>query len=202
VLYMTSDVIEAMTLADSLAVLSAGTIIESGAPETLYRKPHAVGTMALVGFPPANFLRGSLERNGDGLQCVTSLFSFSATVTNGHAAADVIVGVRPERLHLSHRIASSQGRTAGAIEFPATITLREDLGGEDIVYLEAGGIALTMVDRDHDRANDLDDQVTISIGPGHLTLFDAATGERVGHGVRVPGHDAELAMSGPAARHG
>ena len=55
---------------------SAGTIIESGAPERLYRDPRNVGTMALVGFPPANFLRGSLERRGDDAVCTTPLFRF------------------------------------------------------------------------------------------------------------------------------
>ena len=50
ILYVTSDVIEAMTPADELAVLAAGSVIEHGLPEALYRDPHNVGTMALVGF--------------------------------------------------------------------------------------------------------------------------------------------------------
>lgn len=186
VVYVTSDVIEAMTLADQLAVLSAGTIIEAGKPETLYREPHHVHTMALVGFPPANFLRGSLTRRGDTFQCDTRLFSFPVDVSGDARGGDVYVGVRPERIHLSHRV-HEQEREQGPLQAPATVMLREDLGGEDIVYLSASGEPLTMVDRDHYRGDDLDQQVSISIFPHHLTLFDATTGALLGRGSRHAG---------------
>jgi ABC-type sugar transport system ATPase subunit len=202
VLYMTSDVIEAMTLADTLAVLSAGTILESGPPERLYRDPRLVGTMALVGFPPANFLRGSLERRGDETLCVTPLFRFTAAVENGRNSGDVIVGLRPERVHLSPRSPASGDASTRAIEFPATITLREDLGGEDIVYLDVSGTPLTMVDRDHNRSSDLGDTVTVSIAPGQLTLFDGATGRHIGHGAHHRTHDSRLTTHGSAVLHG
>ncbi|MDQ3227219.1 MAG: ABC transporter ATP-binding protein [Chloroflexota bacterium] len=179
ILYVTSDVIEAMTLADELAVLASGTIIEHGLPETLYRGPRNLGTMALVGFPPANFLRGSLERRDGATWCATSLFAFPADLPSNTAPSDVIVGFRPERIHLSHRTGSQDGTNERTLEFPASIVLREDLGGEDIVYLAAGGESLTMVDRDHDRGDDLDQQVTVSIFPRDLAVFDAATGYRL-----------------------
>ena len=203
VLYMTSDVIEAMTLADSLAVLSAGSIVESGPPERLYRHPRAVATMALVGFPPANFLRGTLEHRGDDATCNTPLFRFSADIADNRASGDVIVGLRPERVHLSHRNGSPVGDSDGSITFPATVTLREDLGGEDIVYLDASGIPLAMVDRDHDRSTDLGDAVTVSIAPSQLTLFDAQTGSRIGHGVHRPSPSASrLPPPASVASHG
>jgi ABC-type sugar transport system ATPase subunit len=183
VLYVTSDVIEAMTLADELAVLSAGTIIESGLPEQLYREPRNVGTMALVGFPSANFLQGSLERRGGETWCSTRLFDFPADLPTERSNRDVLVGIRPERIHLSHRI-GDVGDDEGPLHAPATVMLREDLGGEDIVYLAAEGVPLTMVDRDHYRGDDLDEQVTISIFPHHLRIFDSATGELIGRGAR------------------
>jgi ABC-type sugar transport system ATPase subunit len=182
VLYVTSDVIEAMTLADELAVLSAGTIIESGDPERLYREPRQLRTMSLVGFPPANFLRGSLARSDGQTLCTTSLFTFAADVANG-AAGDVIVGIRPERIQLPHR-AADHDESSRSLQFPATVMLREDLGGEDIVYLASGEEALTMVDRDHLRGDDLDQQVTVSVSSHNLTLFDAASGALLGRGAR------------------
>ncbi len=185
VLYVTSDVIEAMTLGDDLAVLSEGTIIESGVPERLYREPHDVRTMALVGFPPANFLAGSLEQQDGRTVCVTSLFAFPVDVANGSPASNVLVGVRPERIHLAHRAADADGASDGSLSFPATVILREDLGGEDVVYLEASGVALTMVDRDHNRDADMNQEVTVSIVPHHLALFDVASGARIGNGARI-----------------
>ena len=189
ILYVTSDVIEAMTLADELAVLAAGKVIEHGSPETLYREPRNLGTMALVGFPPANFLRGSLERRGDETWCATELFTFAADVPSNAPPSDVIVGFRPERIHLSHRTGNQDGANGRTLQFPATIVLREDLGGEDIVYLAASGESLTMVDRDHYLGDDLDQQATVSIYPHELALFDVTSGERIGSGLHVSAID-------------
>lgn len=97
VLYVTSDVVEALTLADEMAVISSGTVIESGPPEALYREPGCVRTMALVGFPAANFLRGSLQRRDGETWCTTALFAFPADIPESLAVIDVLVGVRPER---------------------------------------------------------------------------------------------------------
>jgi hypothetical protein len=93
----------------------------------------------------------------------------------------VLIGIRPERIHLAHRLGDATD--AGPLRVPATVMLREDLGGEDIVYLAAQGVPLTMVDRDHYRGDDLDAQVAISIYPHHLRLFDTATGQYVGQGL-------------------
>jgi ABC-type sugar transport system ATPase subunit len=190
ILYVTSDVIEAMTLADELSVLAAGSVIEHGLPETLYRDPRNVGTMALVGFPPANFVRGSLQRRDGDPWCTTSLFTFAADIPFDRPSTDLIVGFRPERISLSHSGSDPDGAAGHALQFPASVVLREDLGGEGIVYLAANGESLTMVDRDHHRGDDLDQVVTVSIFPHNLALFDAATGERVGRGSRLPTSDA------------
>lgn len=205
ILYVTSDVIEAMTLADELAVLTAGTVIEHGLPETLYREPRNLGTMGLVGFPPANFLRGSLEWRDGAIWCATSLFAFPADVPSNTPPGDVVVGFRPERINHSHRTGDHDGANGRTLQFSASIVLREDLGGEDIVYLTAGGESLTMVDRGHVRGDDLDQVVTVSIFPHNLTLFGADTGERIGRGARLRSSDSAsgdgLPTPDPVVRH-
>src|SRR4051794_18467236 len=205
ILYVTSDVIEAMTLADELAVLAAGSVIEHGLPETLYREPRNLSTMALVGFPPANFVRGSLQQRDGKSLCTTSLFVFSTDLQVDRASTDVIVGFRPERIRVSHPGSDPDGVDGRALQFPASVVLREDLGGEDIVYLAASKESLTMVDRDHHRGDDLDQVVTISIFPHNLALFDAATGARIGRGARLPTSDSAsgngLPTSDSVVRH-
>jgi ABC-type sugar transport system ATPase subunit len=198
VLYVTSDVIEAMTLADRMAVLSDGQIIETNEPETLYRHPHHAHTMALVGFPPANFLRGTLEHRGDQYWCTTPLFAFPADISAPNAPRDVYVGLRPERIHLSHRI-GDVGDDEGPLHAAAKVMLREDLGGEDIVYLQAQGVQLTMVDRHHLRGDDLNADVTLSIFPHHLTIFSADHGGLLGRGMR--GAAAAAASRAEAGAH-
>ena len=82
-------------------MLAAGSVIEHGLPENLYREPHNVGTMALVGFPPANFLRGSLQRCDGAIWCGPRSLHSRRIVPSTTASTEVIVGFRPERIRLS-----------------------------------------------------------------------------------------------------
>ncbi len=188
-LYTTSDPLEAMALADQLAVLDGGEIVESGPPERLYRLPGHARTMALVGFPGANFLPGTLHKDAGSLRCRTSLFDVPVQLdddsTAGATDDDVIIGIRPEDLLID------AGSSAGRLQFDARIMLREDLGGEELVYLDAAGVALTTVLRDHGgvrTAGDLDERTAVAVLPEALLLFSAggATARRfLGHGVTV-----------------
>ncbi len=186
-LYTTSDAIEALTLADRLAVLDGGRIVEAGEPERLYRDPTHARTMALVGFPPANFLPGSLERHDGGLVCRTTLFHLPVRLESrvNDVVGAVAVGIRPEDLGIGATdgvgASATNGRAAGYLRVPARVTLREDLGGEEIVYLDCGGTALTGVDRHHAHRAEFDEQTTLTIRSRDLMLF-RATGERIGRG--------------------
>lgn len=200
-LYTTSDPLEAMALADQLAVLDGGQIVESGPPEQLYRRPAQARTMALVGFPGANFLPGALHEEAGTPRCQTSLFDVPVEL-GAHApditiaGGEVMVGIRPEDLLLDG------GSSAGRLHFDARIVLREDLGGEELVYLDASGVALTTVVRDHGgarAADDLDERISVAVRPESLLLFSGggATGRRfVGHGLMEPAARVPVSVGG------
>lgn len=181
-LYTTSDAIEAMTLADSLALLDAGRVVESGLPGQLYLEPVQQRTMALVGFPPANFLPGTLDSSNGQPQCRTALFETRVETRNGAVSGGPVnVGFRPESLHISSNGASPP---PGHVQFSARIVLREDLGGEEIVYVESEGRTLAGVDRHHEQRDDLDQQVTVTIRASDLVIFAPTSGLRLGQGAR------------------
>jgi ABC-type sugar transport system ATPase subunit len=138
--------------------------------------------MALVGFPPANFLAGRLERRDGATRCVTDLFD--APVAAGGVEGPVVIGIRPEHVRLAVNQNGNGRVPAAAISLPATIVLREDLGGEEIVYCEAGGLTLTAVDRHELPPGDLG-AALVTIDPADLALFHPTTGERIGGG-RAP----------------
>ncbi|HEY8445549.1 MAG TPA: ABC transporter ATP-binding protein [Thermomicrobiales bacterium] len=183
-LYTTSDAIEALTLADRVAVLAERTIVEAGTPEQLYDAPERIETMRLLGFPQANFLPGEIaERNGS-LVCRTPLFEFAVRPDNGAVSAShrsVTVGLRPESIAIA-----SSGSANGAIQAPARVLLQEDLGGEEIVYLDANGVSLMTVVRHDTFEGTIPDRITIALDPTALIVF-APDGKRVGQGVPV-GH--------------
>ena len=181
-LYTTSDAIEALTLADTIAVLDRGRVAESGLPEQLYESPANAATMRLLGFPGANFLQGTLASRNGSAWCDAGALSFPVTLSGSRQDGEVAVGLRPEAIHLGGGHAASDDD----LRLPATVLLREDLGGEEILYLDIDGTAVTTVVR-HDAGEDAGtDRVTVTIGPQDLVLF-GEDGSRIGQGTRTHG---------------
>ncbi|MER3485924.1 MAG: hypothetical protein C4345_08100 [Chloroflexota bacterium] len=177
-LYTTSDAIEALTLADTIAVLDTGTIVEVGPPERLYDAE----TMRLLGFPQANFLSGELAERHGRLVCRTRVgevvFQPAPGSTARPLAGNVAVGIRPESI----QIAPAGPANGAALHMSARVLLREDLGGEEIVYLEVNGVTLMTVVR-HDMIEGvIPERVTIAMDPSALVIF-SPEGQRVGQGV-------------------
>src|SRR5258707_1732920 len=65
--YVTHDQVEAMTLADRVVVMNAGTIEQVGAPNDLYHSPRTRFVGRFIGSAAMNFLDCQLESNGDTL---------------------------------------------------------------------------------------------------------------------------------------
>ena len=59
ILVLTDDPAEALALADRLAVMDLGKIIQVGPPQELYSRPHDVFVARMLG--PTNLLQGQLE---------------------------------------------------------------------------------------------------------------------------------------------
>jgi ABC-type sugar transport system ATPase subunit len=179
--YTTSDALEALTLADRIAVLAGGRIVEVGQPERLYDTPTRVETMRLLGFPQANLLTGRLVARDGGLWCETAPLAFPVRLIDGAGAAPdgepVRVGIRPEAIAFAGHAAAN-----GQLRLPARVLLREDLGGEEIIYLDVAGTALTTVVR-HDTDTDLAaDAATVALDPATILLY-SPVGEWIGRGV-------------------
>jgi iron(III) transport system ATP-binding protein len=97
VVLVTHDREEAFSLADRVAVMREGTIVQAGSPEELYLEPADRWTAAFVG--AGNFLRGRVD--GDVVETLVGRFP----VVNRPAAAEVEVLIRPELLELEPNIA-------------------------------------------------------------------------------------------------
>ncbi len=119
-IYVTHDQVEAMTLGDRIAVLSAGRLQQIGAPQEVYDHPANVFVAGFIGSPPMNLLSGSVR---DGEVSAGDLVFARADV----ADADVVVGIRPEGL-----------RPVGADDpgpgFELHVDVVEPLGDEVMVH--------------------------------------------------------------------
>jgi ABC-type sugar transport system ATPase subunit len=131
IVYSTSDALETLSLADTIAILDKGVIIESGPPEDVYFHPNHVDSMKLLGFPAANFFEARL----DGENFVAPIFTLEAGNTNHNK---VLMGFRPESVLW-------EKPDDPCVELEGKVLLAEDLGGEEIVYLGVGDSIVTMM---------------------------------------------------------
>jgi sn-glycerol 3-phosphate transport system ATP-binding protein len=132
-LYVTHDQVEAMTLADRLAVMNQGRIEQVGPPLNVYRAPATLFTAQFLSSPRLNLLEGEVVPNGGGRAVRTgaALFPVGAAVPAG---VRVRVGIRPEWLRLSAK------PIAGAV--PLEIGLVEALGAELLIHARHGAVDL------------------------------------------------------------
>jgi multiple sugar transport system ATP-binding protein len=139
--YVTHDQVEAMSMADRIAVLQHGRLQQCATPDVIYNLPANRFVATVVGSPPTNFIPSELmQRNGD-LLIVHPAFALRAA-GNEHAlcqalvgrpgpGGQVLVGMRPEDVQLF-------AAAAGPESVPARVSVVEPLGSEIIVDLIIG----------------------------------------------------------------
>ena len=178
-LYATSDSLEALTMADRLAVIDAGRILEEADVDSLYHHPAQMRSAELVGFPRCNILSGRLSAG----RCATALAEVSVELTSDPGGEEVSIAIRPEQV-----VHSPRHPSGGAVNGVGRITLVENLGAESVIYFEAGGILLVSVPETGQVAHlDVGDAYPFAIDPAAMIVFSARDGGRIGRGcVRQP----------------
>ena len=177
-LYTTSDVVEAMTLADRVAIMSKGVLQQVGPPKAVYADPVNVFVAGFLGSPPMNLLRFELtEADGDPTLAAPGLVAPLAPSLarrlrrSGHAGDTVILGVRPEDVELA--------RDDGHGGMPAEVFVVEDLGNERLVTLALGGqYAVARVAAD--APAEMGERMWLRFAPGKAHLFDPTSEARIG----------------------
>ena len=109
-LHVTHDQEEAMTMADTIAVMNKGEIEQMGAPEELYELPRTVFVANFLG--QSNLFTGPVQ-SSKGDTIVVDVAGRKVEVPRDRAqrhAGDVTIGVRPEKLAL---VTSEPKQTAG-----------------------------------------------------------------------------------------
>ncbi len=134
--YVTHDQLEAMTLADRIAVMNEGLIDHLGTPDEIYEKPRTLFVARFIGSPTMNFIECSLiEKDGhpvleaDGFSLDIS--GLSEPVSEQPIGSELILGVRPEDSLLETERTSAQAMRA-------EIQLIELLGSKSIYHLMIG----------------------------------------------------------------
>jgi multiple sugar transport system ATP-binding protein len=123
-LFVTHDQIEALTMADRIAVLNRGQIIQIGTPEDIYDRPATTFVAQLVGSPRINLLKTNRE---DGTLYIQDSDLHLPMPAEYDLPAQVLMGIRPEDIVLD-----PQGRFVGEI------ILTEPLGVQTVLHIRSG----------------------------------------------------------------
>ncbi len=130
--YVTHDQIEALTLADRIAVMKGGVIQQLAGPQEIYNRPSNLFVAGFIGSPSMNFLSGKTVDGGK-----TFVFGDHRIDLAGYDGGAVlerdqaILGVRPE-----HVTVSSSAPAGPSI--PAVVEIDENLGADSLLWLKAG----------------------------------------------------------------
>ena len=173
-LYVTHDQTEAMTLGDRIVVMRDGVVQQVDTPLEIYGKPANTFVATFMGSPPMNLIRGTMaggDQAGFGVTdgSVTFAMESVAIRDNTPRGGDVILGVRPEGVHVNP--SSNNGVSALVEEM-------EPLGGETLLFLRAGTVGLT-AKVSGNQAFRRGEQVAVRLEPSALHWFDAATEQRL-----------------------
>ncbi|MBX3567986.1 MAG: sn-glycerol-3-phosphate ABC transporter ATP-binding protein UgpC [Rhizobiaceae bacterium] len=174
-IYVTHDQIEAMTLADRIAVMKGGLIQQLDRPQAIYSRPINRFVAGFIGSPGMNFLEGRLElRDGvphfaaDGLDIPLSTYPFDA---KGFAPGPVSFGMRPEHVGLN---------TGSGWPFSRQVEVEvvEPMGSDTLVWTRLGDQNFT-VRVSSERAPSIGEAVSIGFDPLRASLFDSLSGVRL-----------------------
>jgi len=128
-IYVTHDQAEALTLADYIAVMNEGRVLQFDTPANLYEYPRNTFVGFFIGNPGMNFLNCELAEGG--LKCSDVFYPLSTKeveVLSGRGS-EFVLGIRPEYIRV--------GRERGL--FKAKCIVREELGTAVLLHLETPG---------------------------------------------------------------
>jgi multiple sugar transport system ATP-binding protein len=178
--YVTHDQLEAMAMADTIALMNGGVVEQLGPPQEIYDRPASMFVAGFVGSPPMNFIRfhGRLQP-GDSSVRIGEASIEIPEAREGTAEADLVLGARPEHVRLS---ASSPLR--------ASVLDAEYLGTNQVVTLTTAQGTRIKARVPSDLEVRPGDETGVAFRPEKLSVFHEASGralrsalhEQVAHG--------------------
>jgi len=173
-IYVTHDQIEAMTLADRIAIMKSGVIQQLADPDTIYNRPKNLFVAGFIGSPSMNFIRGELAPGDEGLVVrvgdVNIPIAGYQTTESLQAGRKVVLGVRPE--HVGVDLAGAAGA------YDAVVDIEEPTGADNLLWLKFAG-QTAGVRTAGSRRYAPGTHIKLSFDMGLASLFDAGTELRI-----------------------
>ena len=163
-IYVTHDQIEAMTLADRVAVMKDGVIQQLGTPDDIYNEPCNLFVAGFIGSPAMNLISGSVRNK--------KFYTADETELVGVESANrdsVVLGVRADDVQITN--SDENGTFVEVYAF-------ENTGENTLLTVHLGPQRVIVRGNRHLR-KEQGDSVLISLDPKLIYLFDEINGERI-----------------------
>ena len=173
IIYVTHDQVEAMTLADRIAVIKDGVILQHAPPCEIYDNPANKFVAEFIGSPPMNFItvKPAMFENSLGLvaeKINIPLPKDLMPLLSKQMGEKVLVGVRPEHFTLSPS-------TKNAFAFETEVDVIEPLGSFTVLICKLGETQIFAL-VSSENAFKSKQKLTLFLDTGRIKLFDIETG--------------------------
>jgi multiple sugar transport system ATP-binding protein len=140
--YVTHDQVEALTMADRVAVMRTGVLQQLDTPQRVYANPTNLFVATFIGSPAMNLLEGQLSTQNGHLECRIGAYSLAVPdpVIAAHSGLvrasgeTIAVGVRPDAISVLPPDRDG---------LPGTVAVSEELGSEIILHIEVAAAPVT-----------------------------------------------------------
>ncbi len=167
--YVTHDQIEAMTMADRIAVLNAGKVEQYASPLELYDRPKNIFVATFIGSPKMNIL-DVISHEGDALVLKGGNRLPIPGLGHRQSSEPKSLGIRPEHIECSVENGLWKG----------IVALEEQLGSDAFLYVDVPGMGQLTVRGVGQRGIRAGQEVFLTPSLPHCHVFNVA-GERLAH---------------------
>jgi multiple sugar transport system ATP-binding protein len=166
--YVTHDQIEAMAMADAIAVMNQGLIEQLGTPQEIYDRPASMFVADFIGSPSMNFLyfRASLQK-GVGEVQVNGATIAVPELHEERSDSALVLGVRPEHIRFDDA-SRLRGSVFGAEYLGTTQIVTVDTGHGQVKARLPADVAVRP-----------GETVGLTLRSERLSIFDRASGRAI-----------------------
>ncbi|MFK8034736.1 MAG: ABC transporter ATP-binding protein [Hyphomicrobiales bacterium] len=168
-IYVTHDQIEAMTLADRIAIMKDGLIQQLDSPHEIYNRPVNKYVADFIGSPSMNFFDGNVASGNFTCGDMTVPLAGYEYIKSGDVNASAWFGIRPEHIVVGE---------GAPFNIDIDVEIVEPMGSDTLVWttLNEKPFRLRM---DGQATVKTGDKMRIGFDPARASMFDKTTEERI-----------------------
>jgi len=173
-IYVTHDQVEAMTLADRIAIMKDGIVQQLDSPEEIYLKPCNKYVADFIGSPAMNLFKGEIVTGdtpgfvANGINTGLAGYGFERPVTGGTAW----MGIRPEHILLGQ---ACEGAT---VQTEALVDIVEPMGSDTLLWVHSAGQQMRVRTEGQSKIKS-GDRIKLGFNAAQAHLFDATSEMRL-----------------------